>query len=141
MVSHHLEHGNAELESGKQVEALADFRTALVAHSRHRVELTRAQLVAWIEWAFSQKHQVREDSGVTALSEIVSSGAILEVDEQEDVATAARRLPAISAAMEERRRESISLSPYIGQAMLRSRNGGRGRLRFMTAGGWLFIFS
>ena len=29
LVSHHLEHGNAELESGKQVEALADFRSAL----------------------------------------------------------------------------------------------------------------
>jgi general secretion pathway protein D len=29
LVSNHLEHGNAELESGQQVEALADFRTAL----------------------------------------------------------------------------------------------------------------
>lgn len=29
LVAHHLERGNAELETGKQVEALADFRTAL----------------------------------------------------------------------------------------------------------------
>lgn len=74
--------------------------------------LTARQFVSWVEWAFAQREPLRrEDSAVTALDEILQS---------EEVSVAA--LPAIEAAMLERRRESVvAMDPAIGEAMLRRR--------------------
>jgi serine/threonine protein kinase len=70
--------------------------------------LTQRQFVSWVEWAFSQKQPLRrEDSGVSALHEIIQSREIEMVE-----------LPAISAAMMERRRESVAMIPTIGTAMI-----------------------
>ena len=88
----------------------AAMRNALTTHARQR-SLTRKQLVGWIEWAFSQKQRLREDSAVSALHEIIESKQIVEVG----------ALPAISEAMIERRRESAAMLPPIGAAMLHRR--------------------
>jgi serine/threonine protein kinase len=106
-------------DPGRRWQTAGSLRHALAAYSTRHRELTRAQLVTWVEWAFSQKQKLREDSGVSALHEIVSSPAIIETNERDDADITARKLPAISAAMEERRRESMSLSSYVGEAMLR----------------------
>jgi eukaryotic-like serine/threonine-protein kinase len=70
--------------------------------------LSQKQFVSWVEWVFAQKEPLRrEDSGVSALHEIMSH----EVDVVGD-------LPAISEAMMERRRESIAMMPPLGAALL-----------------------
>jgi hypothetical protein len=74
------------------------MRDAIAANASLRI--TQQQLVAWVEWAFTQKHTVREDSGVSALHEIIESRQVLEVRGQPR---------AMSQAMEERRRESLAM--------------------------------
>jgi serine/threonine-protein kinase len=95
----------------------ASLRAALAAHAREYPPVTKSQLVTWVEWAFAQKHKAREDSGLSALHEILESGQIEAVD-LEDAASALDRLPATSAAVMERRRESVAAMP-VGEAMLR----------------------
>ena len=78
--------------------------------------LTQKQFVSWVEWAFTQKQPLRrEDSGVSALHEIIQSKDVEVVGE----------LPAISEAMMERRRESVAMMPPLGAAMLQRRSSGR----------------
>lgn len=103
-------------DPARRWQSAATMGSALTAHAKQTRELTPSQLVAWIEWAFSQKKRLREDSGVSALIDIVESGQIEEVEDQEE-ATVAIRLPSISAAMMERRRESVAMAP-VGAAML-----------------------
>ncbi len=71
--------------------------------------LTQRQFVSWVEWAFAQKQPLRrEDSAVSALHEILHSQEVELVE-----------LPAIEAAMMERRRESVvAMNPALGEAML-----------------------
>jgi serine/threonine protein kinase len=78
--------------------------------------LTQKQFVNWVEWAFAQKEPLRrEDSAVTALEEILESNV-------EDVA----ELPALEAAMMERRRESVvAMNPALGDSMLQRRRSER----------------
>jgi len=94
----------------KRWQRAADMRSALANHAG--IRLTPQQLVAWVEWAFSQKapQPLREDSGVSAL-QLIQSQQIELVGE----------LPAISEAMMERRRESIAMMPAFGAAMLEQR--------------------
>jgi len=100
-------------DPGKRWQRASDMRAALAKCGSSRI--SQQQLVAWVEWAFSQKHPtVREDSGVSALHEIVSQ-------EMELV----RELPAISEAMMERRRESVAMMPTLGTAMLQRRTSTR----------------
>ncbi len=101
-----------ERDPQRRWQTAADLATALEHHNRHRLQLSRSQLVRWVEWAFAQKKKLREDSGVSALTEILTASSIEEVHD----------LPAIEAAVEERRRESISLAPYIGSALLDRRS-------------------
>ncbi len=77
--------------------------------------LTQRQFVSWVEWVFTQKQPLRsQDSGVSALHDILQSHEIEVVGE----------LPAISAAMMDRRRESVASIPQLGEAMLaRSASG------------------
>ena len=93
-------------------------------------KLTQQQLVQWVEWAFTQKHIVREDSGLSALHEIIDSREVQLVDEAS--------LPAISEAMKQRRRESVAMMP-IGAALLqrnRSRHVWWLLLLLIAAGGY-----
>ena len=99
-------------------QSAAAMRNALVQHAKTR-SLTKQQLVAWTEWAFSQKQKLREDSGVSALHEIIESREIEEI----------RDLPASAEAMVERRRESVAMMPPVGAAMLHRR----------AASSWLWI--
>jgi len=74
--------------------------------------LTQRQFVSWVEWVFTQHQPLRrEDSGISALHEILQSQEIEVVGE----------LPAISAAMMERRRESVAMRPPLGAAMIARR--------------------
>ncbi|MDB4955741.1 MAG: serine/threonine protein kinase [Myxococcales bacterium] len=95
-------------------QTAAEMRTALVTLAKTR-SLTKPQFVAWTEWAFSQKQRLREDSGLSALHEIIDSGQIEEI----------RELPASSEAMVERRRESVAMMPPVGAAMLHRRAGNK----------------
>jgi serine/threonine protein kinase len=81
--------------------------------------LTQRQFVSWVEWAFAQKEPLRrEDSAVVALDEIIQS-------QVEEIA----ELPALEAAMMERRRESVvAMNPALGDAMLARRKSSRGWL-------------
>lgn len=82
--------------------------------------LTQKQFVSWVEWVFTQKEPLRrEDSGVSALHEILESKDVKVVGE----------LTAISEAMMERRRESVAAMPPLGAAMLERR----------SSRGWLWI--
>jgi len=77
----------------------ADMRDAIGRAAAGR--LTSKQLVSWVEWVFAQKQPLRrEDSGVSALHEIMSHEVELVGD-----------LPAISEAGEARRRESVAMMP------------------------------
>ena len=93
----------------------ADMRAAIASHVRSR--MTPQQLVAWVEWAFTQKQPLREDSAVTALHEIMQSQQTVVIGE----------LPAFSEAMMERRRESVAMMPTPGEAMLRRHRRSSGR--------------
>lgn len=98
-----------ERDPYKRWPSAAKFRDAIAAHPAPK--LTHQQLVAWVEWAFTQKHPPpREDSGLSALHEILESKEIQPLDE----------LPAISEAMRQRRRESVAAMP-IGAAMIQRR--------------------
>ncbi len=113
-----------ERDPARRWQNAASLRAALVAHAREYPPLTRSQLVTWVEWAFAQTHKARQDSGLSALHEIIESRQIEAVGELEDAASALVRLPATSAAVLERRRESLAAMP-VGEAMLRRHGAGR----------------
>jgi eukaryotic-like serine/threonine-protein kinase len=105
-----------ERDPAKRWPNAAAMRAALAAHASRR--LTPQQLVAWVEWAFSQKQQQREDSGVSALYEIIDSRQIEVVGEPR----------AMSQAMEARRRESLAMmavTPELGAVMPQLRTSRR----------------
>ena len=107
----------------KRWQRAADMRDAIGYHAAGR--LTPKQFVTWVEWAFSQKQPLRrEDSGVSALYEIIQSQEVEVVGE----------LPAISEAMMDRRRESIAMVPHLGAAML-SRRASRRWWRWVARAG------
>jgi hypothetical protein len=95
----------------KRWQRAADMRAAIASQARDR--LTPQQLVAWVEWAFSQKQPLREDSQVTTLFEVLET-------QSHNIAPGGD-LPAISEAMAERRRESVAMMPVPGQAMIQRR--------------------
>lgn len=126
-----------ERNPSRRWQNAASLRAALAAHAREYPPVTKSQLVTWVEWAFAQKHKAREDSGLSALHEILESGVSKAVDDLEDAATVMIRLPATSAAMMERRRESVAEMPVrdkkrgslpempVGKGMLRARGQSR----------------
>jgi eukaryotic-like serine/threonine-protein kinase len=91
-----------ERNPSKRWQNAADIRTALASCGSRR--LTPQQLVAWVEWAFSQKQPLREDSAVSALYEILDSRQIEMLGQPS----------AMTQAMEERRRESVAMTPVMG---------------------------
>jgi eukaryotic-like serine/threonine-protein kinase len=94
----------------KRWQSAGDMRDAIGRAAAGR--LTQRQFVSWVEWAFTQKQPLRrEESGVSALYEIVQSKEVEVVGE----------LPAISEAMMERRRESVAMMPTLGAAMIQRR--------------------
>jgi len=94
----------------KRWQRAGDMRDAIGVAAAGR--LTQRQFVSWVEWAFTQKQPLRrEESGVSALYEIVQSKEVEVVGE----------LPAISEAMMERRRESVAMMPPLGAAMIQRR--------------------
>ena len=98
----------------KRWQRASDMRDAIGAAAAGR--LTQKQFVSWVEWAFTQKEPLRrEDSGVSALHEIIQSKEVQVIGE----------LPAISEAMMVRRRESIASMPPLGAAMLQRRSASR----------------
>jgi eukaryotic-like serine/threonine-protein kinase len=91
----------------------ASLRAALAGHAREFPAVTKSQLVTWVEWAFGQKIKQRQDSGLSALADIVSQPARpIYVDDDDDAATVMVRLPATAAAMMERQRESVRAMPF-----------------------------
>ncbi|MGE3543359.1 MAG: serine/threonine-protein kinase, partial [Kofleriaceae bacterium] len=93
----------------KRWQRAGDMRDAIGVAAAGR--LTQHQFVSWVEWVFRQKQPLRrEDSGVSALHEILQTKEIEVVGE----------LPAISEAMMVRRRESVAMMP-VGAAMLQRR--------------------
>jgi serine/threonine protein kinase len=123
-----------ERDPRKRWQNAASLRAALATHTREYPPLTRSQLVSWVEWAFGQTHKAQQDSGLSALHDIIESGQIEAIGELEDAVSALQRLPATSAAVLERQRESIASMPVesttlrrgeklrampIGEAMLR----------------------
>ena len=93
----------------------SDMRDAIGRVAAGR--LTPKQFVSWVEWAFTQKQPLRrEDSGVSALHEILQSKEVEVVEED---------LPAIAEAMLERRRNSVAMMPQLGAAMLERRSSQR----------------
>jgi serine/threonine protein kinase len=98
-------------EPAKRWQSAAALRTALVTEAKLRGPLKKPQLVAWVEWAFSQGNKQKEDSAVVALAEIVSSHQLELVDEHMDNAeTVMFKLPASQRAMMARRRETGSIA-------------------------------
>jgi serine/threonine-protein kinase len=126
-----------ERDPARRWQSAADLRMALGANTSQYRELPRAQLVAWIEWAFTQT-QRREDSGVSALHDIMESG-LVEIDDAEDEASAAERLPASSAAMLERRRESAMMIPLVRPAIAPAAGEPVPARRRTRAGFWLAL--
>ena len=101
----------------KRWQRAGDMRDAIGQVAAGR--LTQKQFVSWVEWVFAQNEPMRrEDSGVSALHEIMSQ----EVEVVGD-------LPALSEAMMARRRASVARMPPLGTAMLQ-----RHRSR-----GWLWL--
>jgi len=97
-----------ERDPTRRWQSAAKMRAAV--KSCGGVVLTQQQLVTWVEWAFTQKQPpVREDSGLSALHEIIESKPIDVAGELD--------LPAISEAMLQRRRESRA-AMQVGAAML-----------------------
>ncbi|MBA3396612.1 MAG: serine/threonine protein kinase [Deltaproteobacteria bacterium] len=96
-------------------QSAGDMRDAIGVVAAGR--LTQRQFVSWIEWVFTQKQPLRrEDSGVSALYEIIQSREVEVIGE----------LPAISAAVEQRRRESVAMISPVGTAMIQRRASRRG---------------
>jgi serine/threonine protein kinase len=108
-------------DPGRRWQNAASMRAALAAHAREYPPLTKSQLVSWVEWAFGQKQKMREDSGLSALHDIVQSGQIEFVDDLEAATTSFDRLPATSAAVLERRRESVAAMLPVEPAKPRRR--------------------
>jgi serine/threonine protein kinase len=109
-----------ERDPARRWQSAASFRHALYKLAREYQPVSKAQLVTWVEWAFSQKkHKVKVDSGISALHDIIESGQIMSIA---DIEQALDRLPATAAAVAERQRESVAAMP-VGAAML-SRNTG-----------------
>lgn len=98
-----------ERDPAKRWQSAAAMRDAIAAHASRR--LTPQQLVAWVEWAFTQQQPLREDSAVSALHEIIESKQFEVIGEPR----------AMSEAMAERRRESLAMMPALGAAMLQRR--------------------
>ncbi len=102
-----------ERDPDRRWRRAADLRAAVETVANPR--MTKQQLVQWVEWAFSQKEPLRrEDSGVSALHEIMSSPAEIVED-----------MPAIAEAMLARRRASVAQMPPLGTAMLQRRQAAR----------------
>ena len=91
-----------ERDPSRRWQSAAAMRDAIATHASRR--LTPQQLVAWVEWAFSQKQPLREDSAVAMLHEIVESKQVLAIDQPR----------AMAEAMEVRRRESVAATPAYG---------------------------
>ncbi len=108
-----------ERDPNKRWQNAASLRAALAGQAKSYPLVTKSQLVTWIEWAFKQKAKTREDSGVAALDDILESGVEL-VEDPHDPASALARLPATSAAVLERQRESVAAMP-VGAALLNTR--------------------
>ncbi len=89
-------------DPSKRWQNAASLRAALAGQARGYPVVTKSQLVTWVEWAFAQNKKSREDSGLAALAEI---------DENEDPGSALLRLPATSAAIDERKRDSVAAMP------------------------------
>ncbi len=102
-----------ERDPARRWQNAAAMRGAIAASAS--IRLTQQQLVAWVEWAFSQKQPLREDSAVSMLHEIIESKQTQLVGEPS----------AMSAAMEERRLESVAAMPPLGAAMLQRRRSSR----------------
>lgn len=97
----------------KRWQRASDMRDAIGQAAEGR--LTEKQFVSWVEWAFTQKQPLRrEESGMSALHEIIQSREVEVIGE----------LPAISEAMMERRRESVAMMP-LGAAMIERRSSRR----------------
>jgi eukaryotic-like serine/threonine-protein kinase len=103
-------------DPGRRWQTAADLRMAIGKLGIST--LTNQQLVNWVEWAFTQKQKVREDSSISALHEIIKSEQIEVIGE----------LPAISEAILQRKRESVAQMP-IGAAMIERRR----------SSGWIWI--
>jgi serine/threonine protein kinase len=114
-----------ERDPRKRWQNAASLRAALAKHARDYPLVTKSQLVTWVEWAFAQKQKMREDSGLSALHDIIESGQIesIEALEKEDEASVMVRLPATAAAAAERQRESVA-AMRVGEAMLGRYRGG-----------------
>ena len=96
-----------EREPAKRWQSAAAMRDAIAANASLRI--THQQLVAWVEWAFSQTQPpLREDSAVSALHEIIESKPVIPVSGQPR---------AMSQAMEERRRQSLAMMAVSGPPM------------------------
>jgi eukaryotic-like serine/threonine-protein kinase len=106
-----------ERNPSKRWQNAASLRAALASFAKQFTPVTRSQLVTWVEWAFAQKQKKHDDSAVSALHEIIETAQIEKI-EIEDDASALIRLPATSAAVMERRRQSVA-AMQIGDAMLR----------------------
>jgi len=104
-------------DPGKRWQTAQSLRAALAAHAKNYPVLTKSQLVTWVEWVFAQKQKAREDSGVSKLHDILESGVVHLVQEPAGGSSALAKLPAMEAAVEERRRESLAAMP-VGEAML-----------------------
>jgi serine/threonine-protein kinase len=101
-----------ERDPARRWQSAAEMRAALERHASRRI--TPRQLVAWLEWAFSQKQPPREEhSSVSALHDIIETTQV-EIAMVDD-------LPALFEATLQRRRESIAHMPPIGAATLQRR--------------------
>lgn len=113
-----------ERDPKKRWQNASSLRAALAKHAKEYPAVSKSQLVQWVEWAFGQKEKTRQDSGLSALHDIIESGQIEAIENLEDAASVAVRLPATAAAITERQRESVASMP-VGEAMLkRHRQGG-----------------
>jgi serine/threonine protein kinase len=113
-----------ERDPRKRWQNAASMRAALAKHAREYPVVTKSQLVTWVEWAFAQKQKTREDSGLSALHEIIESGQIEAIDALEtNEASVMERLPATVAATAERQRESVA-AMRVGEAMLHRHRSG-----------------
>ncbi len=103
-----------ERDPRKRWQNATSLRAALARYAREFTPVTKSQLVTWVEWAFAQKQKQDEGSGLLALDNIVRSGVSTVVDE-DDETTMMVRLPATSAAVIERQRESVASMPVAAR--------------------------
>jgi len=93
-------------DPNKRYQNAATLRAALRSAARKHAQVTKAQLVAWVEWAFAQKQTKEEGSGLLALEDIIKRPS-----QTIDESNASARLPATVAAVKERVRESVAAMP------------------------------